>query len=167
MPDYDRRWFLNVHVASFPNGTGGPPEGMSLKQWLKVLLSWYPREQYSGNPYLVLDAFNVLQRHEVNTSARVQQRLQPTDLEEIGSLTIAQYEKVLGLLARGAKGSRHLSTLLQELPAGAAALVRSFKVAGGRMYGSPKSFASLAPCKDDELVLPAGAVHRLYHPEPL
>jgi hypothetical protein len=143
MPDYDPRWFLNVHVASFPNGTGGPPEGMSLKQWLKVLLSRFPREQYGGNPYLVLDAFNILQRHEVNTSARVQQRLQPNDLEEIGNLTIRQYEAVLGLLARGARGSQHLSRLVQELPPGAGALVRSFKVAGGRVFGSPQSFASL------------------------
>lgn len=67
--DYQGEWFLMVHPTAFPNGIGQcPPKGMALSVWCKYTLRRFPREQFGGNCHLVLDMFNVLQRHAVSLS---------------------------------------------------------------------------------------------------
>lgn len=63
--DYRPEWFLLVHPSAFPNGVGCSPSNGELQRWCKTILQRYPRKQYGGNSHLVLDMFNILQRHKV------------------------------------------------------------------------------------------------------
>ncbi len=111
LSDYERSWFVVVHVVSFPNGTGkmhceheqccvwwssgditvrlhvdcigSMPEGMSLATYGQALLQSYPRRQYAQNVRLVLDLWNVSARHQVNTQANVQLRFTPSLLRKV------------------------------------------------------------------------------------
>lgn len=69
--DYQGEWFLMVHPMAFPNGIGQCPKDMNLAAWCSYTLRRFPREQFGGNTHLVLDMFNVIQRHAVRGSCTV------------------------------------------------------------------------------------------------
>jgi len=50
---------------------------MSIRTWIGILLRRYPREQYAQNVKLLLDTFDIICRHEVNTQSYVQLKVNP------------------------------------------------------------------------------------------
>ncbi len=140
--DYDPRWPLLVHPVSFRHGTGAYPKGMSLERWVRIMLLRHPRAQYAQNVVFLLDMFNVVQRHAVNTQTTVQLNLTPSLLEDIGGLTAAQLGEAMQVVKAGLRG-KALSDRLRSLPSGARALYDCFKFSSARVLGSPQSFMSL------------------------
>jgi hypothetical protein len=140
--DYDKSFFVHGHPMSFPNGKGAIPEKMSLREYAKMILQRYPRQQYAQSPGLLADLFNVLQRHDVLTQAGVQLRLSPDMIQQINSLTADQYKRVMELATAHTSGPA-LAAALTSLPKGAKTLLSAMKTTGGRVTGSPQSFLAL------------------------
>lgn len=140
--DYDPQVIVSSHPSMFPYNTGGPPEGMSFSTWAEGLLQRYPVDQFARNIGAIPDIFNRIQRQQVNVQAHVQFCLQPHKMAEISTLTNDQINQVVEVYASNAFGER-LNTLMKDLPPAAWTLFNCIKAMGGRIIGTPQSFASL------------------------
>lgn len=140
--DYDRDFFIKGHPHSFPNGVGSIPVGMSLKEYSKMILFRYPREQYAQNIGLLADLFNVGQRHDVLTNSRIQLKLAPGMSEEINKLSEDNIRKVLEMQSSGMPFATQ-QKILQTLPQAAKTLLGAMRRVGGKIIGTPGSFLSL------------------------
>ena len=140
--DYDPQVIVSSHPSMFPYNKGGPPKGMSLACWAEGLLQRYPLDQFARNIGAIPDIFNRIQRQEVNTQAYVQFKMQPHKMCEVTTLNDTQVATVLDAYASCAFGER-LNTMMQGLPPACWTLLNSIKAMGGRVIGTPQSFAAL------------------------
>jgi Helitron helicase-like domain at N-terminus len=135
-------WLRRVHVATYPMGTGLCPKGMSFRSYLSLLVRRYPRQQHC-NPYFILHAFDIMQRHESNQEAFNQLRMTPGDLAEVATLSKEQVERVVQLVQRSAKPRPQIYAEVQQMLPAQQKLYRAYQKASARVQGSPQSFASL------------------------
>ena len=140
--DYHPFWFALVFPHLFIHGHGTCPQGMSLDLWLRTLLRrGYP---YASSPVFVLDAFNVVQRHRVNSSAWV--TMNNSSLVDLNATLAKSTDndvlEAAELMSSGSSGW-HLAKRLRSASTVVKALVRAFKVTAARVLGSPQSFSSL------------------------
>lgn len=133
---------VGSHPSMFPYNKGLPPDGMSVSRWASHLLQRCPREQFAQNPGAIADMFNSIQRQQVNTQAHVQFNMQPHKLSGISCLSEDDINVVLEAIASGAFGER-LTNLMAPLPSTAWDFYNSIKAMGGRIIGTPQSFAAL------------------------
>jgi len=140
--DYDPMWMIKTHCSSFPHGTGQCPKGMSAKEYYKALLQRYPRTQFAQNPALIIDAFNVVQRHEVNLQSHVQLGFGSNLKTSTLSLKEPELHAVLDCF-----GSYDASIKSQNsykaLNDAQRTVFKGLSCIGGRVIGSPQSFRSL------------------------
>ena len=139
LSDYDAAFLLRAHPDTFPNATGGQPEGMSETTWSRISTRRWPMEQMST--MCQFDMLNILQRHAVNTRTTLHMRAAPHVMEQVASLSPEQYGVVLDLLTsnvRGAEYADRLNALSQEQRA----LAGTLKFSGAHALGSPASFRS-------------------------
>lgn len=142
MSDYHPYWFVLTFPHLFMHGCGAVPSGMALDMYIQTLLRrGYP---FASSPAFTLTAFNVVQRHRVNTSAWVTTNNDNrVDLRTaLAGASDADIRQAAELMSSGATGW-HLSKRLAAASDVVKALVRSFKVTAGRVLGSPHAFASL------------------------
>lgn len=102
--DYDPTWFLLTHPWSFPQGTGGKPAGVGLEAWMRIILQRYSREQHAQNPHLVMDMFDVLQRHQTSTQAYVQMKVDSATVARIGMLDNESLNTAIDVLKQYLQG---------------------------------------------------------------
>ena len=140
--EYDRDFFVKGHPHTFPNGVGSMPDGMTLKEYSRMLLHRYPREQYAQNIGLLADLFNVGQRHDVLTHSRIQLKLSPGMSEDINKLSEDDIKKVLELQGSSMPFATQ-EKILDSLPAAAKTLLRAMRRVGGKVIGTPGSFLGL------------------------
>jgi Helitron helicase-like domain at N-terminus len=140
--DYDPNWILDAHPSSFPYHTGSWPEGMSMERWSKCIMHRYPPSQFAQNLGLISDLFNITQRHSVSKSAWIQFRCRPDQSASIGSLSEADVQSTLDAITNRAYGEG-LNLILNALPPAARTLYNGLKAVGGRVIGTPQSFAAL------------------------
>jgi hypothetical protein len=140
--DYDPNWMLDAHPSSFPYHTGAGPQGMSMERWAKCILHRYPPTQFAQNLGFISDLFNIIQRHSVSTSAFIQFRFRPDQTASINSLSEPDIQAVLNAITSQSfgEGLRHI---MDTLPPAAWTLYNGLKAVGGRVIGSPQSFAAL------------------------
>jgi hypothetical protein len=69
--DYASDYFVHTHPCVFPNGTGCRPDGMPPDVYLRTLMQRYPEAQYAGNRPFLVNVYDSMQRHQVNTHAGV------------------------------------------------------------------------------------------------
>jgi hypothetical protein len=123
---------------SFPNATGARPAGMSEEVWMRLMVNRFPRELMADT--LLFALFDVLQRHSTITQSSVYLRACPASARCIAELSSVQHHAVLVALRDG--GGRVNSATFATFTPGQRQLVRAYKVSGGRVLGSPASFAS-------------------------
>lgn len=141
--DYDKRWGPLVHVMAFPNGTGQCPEkGMSLETWFRHKLRRYPRRSNGQQVAFILDFFNIIQRHQVNTQVSIQMRLSPQLFRDLQTITDEEVILCARIAGSGMRG-RNLANALNSATPAVRALFKAFRSASSRVLGSPQSFASL------------------------
>lgn len=100
--DYDRDWFVLVHVTSFLNACGAVPHcGMTLRAYAALLLRRFPTKQFAQNPMLCLDLFNIVQRHEVNTKTSMRAQGQPDLFKSLDNISAGDVDIALDALASG------------------------------------------------------------------
>lgn len=132
-------WLIYAHPSAFPHGKGQCPEGMSLEHWARVILQRRPRRQYACNLGLLVDMWNIIQRHKVNTHAWVQLKLTPRMASSIVNLSQEDMQKVLKTVSKPGSRNKNWSTLSQP----AKTLLNGMKRAGGRVMGSPQAMMTL------------------------
>ena len=144
LSDYGARWPLLAHPNRFPNGTGAPPAGMREADWVRLQLRrWYPRDDHSGQaPHFVLDMFDRLQRHEVNTAVRQHLQIHPHLVQRVQRMTYEQVLEALELLALGLRG-QELATRVRAAPAVVADLVHGVRISTSKLAGTAASAGSL------------------------
>lgn len=140
--DYSEEWMLVVHPEVFCNGVGGCPEGMSFAAFIRLLLMRYPMQQFAHNVTWMADAFNIQLRHDVNTQANVQLKMDPLTTCKLADLTNDQFAAVVNTLLSGLRGAQLADKLAAMTPV-QQSLFTSFKVTSARVEGSPQSFARL------------------------
>jgi len=86
--DYSEDVLLHLHPGVFPYGTGKRPAAMSEGFYFRLLLDRWPLSQFGHNVALMFDMFNILQRHAVNTQARVRIVKKPALEVLLGNATI-------------------------------------------------------------------------------
>ena len=151
MNDNGPVWFTGAHPSAFPYNKGGFPPGMSLILG-QVHHPTLPIAAVRTNTGLLIDLFNIIQRHTVSAQATANVPLHPEKISEIANLTESQCQSVLDAVASGAFGDG-LRSIMDPLPPGAWILYRGIKSAGGRTVGSPQSFIFRTRCS---------AVHALW-----
>lgn len=129
----DPRWFVMVFPDSFWNGTGLPPEGVSMERWLRHLI------QRDGSPFqkpaFVVAAANVLMRAGVNLAAYLSFKASPRQFMTAREATSSDVMKVAEMLARrGRPDASHTDKVK--------ALYKQVVSVSARVKGSP--FNSLA-----------------------
>ena len=139
--DFDRLWPVLAHPAAFPNAEGGPPEGMSLEFWMKVHLQRAPRELHGEQSMLVLDLFNIRQRHAVLRGAWVCMQSQPAVFQELASMPVEEIRMAMELFDT----NRHAQTnaAFAEAPQRVKQLLRALRTVQNKVEGTPAWFASL------------------------
>ena len=140
--DYDRKWFFYVHPWAFPNGDGLPSEGMTLERIVSTLLQRWPRKQFAQDVTLLLDSFDILQRHAVNTSCNVSMNATPDLVLRLSTMSPNDWQRTLDVLVSNKKGP-DLARRVAALPPVSRELFSAFKVSAGRVMASPQAFASL------------------------
>ena len=139
--DYDDDFFVRCHPSVFPMGTGKKPKKMGLDTYLKILVQRHPRQQHAQNVGFLFDAFDVLQRHNVNTQASVQLKLSPRMGSQLTKLTDGDLQLAISTLSKG-MGSIAFYDGVKKLPHHLQVLLRGMRQAGARILGSPGSFLS-------------------------
>jgi hypothetical protein len=139
--DYDPLWFALTHPQAFPWGTGVAPKGIALRTWCKHFLQRAPRIQH-GHPMLLLDMFNILQRHEVNAQARVQMYVGADKLSALSGLTPLELQQAFELFASNARG-RAYADAVQAAPDKVRMVVRTCRTSNARVEGTASSAASI------------------------
>lgn len=141
--DYDKRWGPMVHIMAFPNGTGQCPESeMTLESWFRTKLRRYPRKSNGQQVCFLLDFFNIIQRHQVNTQVNIQMIISPQlfrELEGISEDEVIQCARIIG----SGKSGGNLAAALHNATGAVRALYKAYRSASSRVIGSPQSFASL------------------------
>lgn len=140
--DYDTAFFTLTHPWTFPQGTGAKPLGMSLETWMRTVLQRYPREQHAQNPHLIMDFFDVLQRHQTSQRAYVQMTVDKSTMARIGALTNDQLGTVIDLLKQHLQGQQ-LTRALRDVPDIVTAAVKAVRASSSKVLGTPGSYASL------------------------
>ena len=139
--DYDPMWPLRAHPTLFPYGDGQCPTHMTLAHWTRTLLRRSDR-RFARSHHFNMDMFNVIQRHNTNTQARVRLRLHPADVNLIAELSEHEVQLTFELLKANTRGPA-LSSALNNAKPGVRALFNAWKATGGHVLGSPQSFMSL------------------------
>ena len=140
--DYDPMWLVYAHPSAFPHGVGKCPQGMSLEHWARCIILRHPRGQYACNLGLLVDMFNIIQRHNVNTHARVQLRLTPRLANTIGDLSSADLKLLLDIMSKPGGGIGN-SSKWRKLSPSARTLLQGMKRASSRVAASPGAMLSL------------------------
>ncbi|KXZ42273.1 hypothetical protein GPECTOR_170g188 [Gonium pectorale] len=147
--DYNPSWMLYAHPNRFPNGTGACPVGMTFHNWIVLQLRrWTPPmpdkspDESAEAPHFILDAFDIWQRHAVNSQAAVRLRLQPDIVRQLGAMDLHSLTQTVELLAAGLPGHELAERLLHAPPA-VAHLVRAVRATSAQVIGSPASYGSL------------------------
>lgn len=115
---------------------------MSLEAWLRLLYSRFPREQFAQNVPMVLDGWNISQRHNTNTQAYVQSLIAPQVVDNLGAISAVDLARSIVLLNSNLRGSRLADALRSEAEP-VRTLFKSFQSVAKRVLGSPASFRSL------------------------
>ncbi|KXZ42275.1 hypothetical protein GPECTOR_170g190 [Gonium pectorale] len=147
--DYNPSWMLYAHPNRFPNGTGACPVGMTFHNWVVLQLRrWTPPmpdkspDESAEAPHFILDAFDIWQRHTVNSQAAVRLRLQPDIVRQLGAMDLHSLTQTVELLAAGLPG-HELAERLVHAPPAVAHLVRAVRATSAQVIGSPASYGSL------------------------
>jgi hypothetical protein len=161
--DYNAGWVPGAHPSAFPYNKGGRPKGMSEKKWSQCILRRYPVEQFAQNLPLIVDMFNILQRHTAYTSSHIHFKFRPRDATIVAQMTPFDIQQVLDIMqmkprpyginlsnrlaAIGKIGNNdgYFRFLMDWLIVGPAAkvLYHGITAARGRMLGTAESFRSL------------------------
>jgi len=96
--DYNAGWVPGAHPSAFPYNKGGRPKGMSEKRWSQCVLRRYPVEQFAQNVPLIVDMFNILQRHTAYTSSHVHFKFRPRDAAVVAQMTPFDIQQVLDIM---------------------------------------------------------------------
>ena len=140
--DYDKMWALYAFPYLFWNGTGAPPNKMSLETWMSILLNRWPNSQFRQCPDFILTMYNVVLRHQVNKNAYVQMRLTPHSMNMISTLSEAEVAAVATIISSNLRGAAFAKAMENQTPA-VRALMGAFKIASSKVAGSAQSFLSL------------------------
>lgn len=140
-PDMDTRWPALTHPSAFPYGVGTPPPGMSYDAWLPVILQRAPRQQFAEQPMLVLDMFNITQRHEVNRAAKQVLYTNDRALEEFACLTVDELVLVVELFEKKHRGKDY-TTALATAPLPVQKFLRALRQISNKVRGSPGYYSS-------------------------
>jgi hypothetical protein len=134
--DYDKKWWLYCHPSTFFFDAGYCPEGMTIRTWIRILLTRYPREQYAQNVKLLLDTFDIICCHEVNTQSYVQLKVNPQSMTTIAKMQCDEVLLVKQLLLQNIQGKR-LRSILETAPPAVGTLYHAFYSTSSRIQGSP------------------------------
>jgi hypothetical protein len=136
VPDYMPDYFVKTHPCVFPNGTGGRPPGTTPQVYLRTLMQRYPETQYAGNRSFLVNVYDSMQRHEVNTHAALVLHAQPSiarDLDDITEVDIVEALNTVGLSGEA------LFLSMGKLSPKSKRLLLALKLVGARVMGSPQS----------------------------
>jgi hypothetical protein len=154
--DYDKMFLLHAHACTFPHGKGWCPEGMSFLEWVRIILRRHPIEQHSRNCGFLANAFNLYQRHLVNTHSGLEVKMRPYMVEKVKRLSQEDIQEVLRIYGTGLGGDA-FNKAMSALPSEANVLLQSLRITGARVPGTPGSFKSLR-----SMTLSAVTVHGQY-----
>jgi len=132
--DYLASWFVLTHPQAFPWGTGQKPPGVGRRRWIQYFLRRAPRAQHA-HPMLVLDMFDVLQRHEVNAHTRNGIFATRGQLAEFGRMTGDELEVAMNLFASNKRGAAYAQDLNAASPQVRNA-ARALKSTGAKIEGT-------------------------------
>ncbi len=141
-PDMDKRWPALTHPSVFPYCEGTPPDNMSYDAWLRVILQRAPREQFAEQPTLVLDMFNVTQRHEVNIATKRVLLSNETQFREFADMSSEQVVMAVELFQSKSKGKAYADALAQA-PAVVQKFLRAMRQISAKVRATPAYYASL------------------------
>lgn len=140
--DFNPNFMPRAHPCTFPHGCGGPPAKMSYEFWCELILCRFPREQHAQNVSMVLDMFNISQRHATLAQSSVQMRLSPALIPQLAQLTTAEFQTATRLLTSGISGAELYAELQAAGPA-VRMFMSTIRSCSKRVLGSPASFAGL------------------------
>ena len=98
LEDLDPAWFLLVFLDHFPNGTGLPPPGVSIRAWLRYLIQ-IDGSLFQLAPFLCAAGDWIL-RHEVNLAAYLQFKVSPSKFARAALAEVDDAKRVGELLAK-------------------------------------------------------------------
>jgi len=95
-------WPLLVHPECFPHGVGHKPVGMSMEQWVKLLLSC---KAFADKVPFMLHMFDVIHRHDTNIQTYVTLCGHKQDMELCGTASEQDMAQVLEMLQGCGRGT--------------------------------------------------------------
>ena len=98
LEDLDPIWFLIVFLDHFPNGTGLPPPGVSIRAWLRYLIK-IDGSLFQLAPFLCAAGDWIL-RHEVNLAAYLQFKVSPGKFARAALAEVEDARRVAEILAK-------------------------------------------------------------------
>jgi hypothetical protein len=140
--DYDRMWPILAHPTMFPNLTGARPHGMSHETWVDITLR-RPRDQFQRNPLFIMDMFDIVQRHQVNTKTSLYLKGNPQAERMLNEMSLDDTKECLEILAERATNPTRANTRLQNASAHVKEMHRSVRIAGANIIGSPQSLGKI------------------------
>jgi hypothetical protein len=140
--DYDRMWPILAHPTMFPNLTGARPDGMSHETWVGITLR-RPRNQFQRNPLFIMDMFDIVQRHQVNTKTSLYLKGNPQAERMLNGISLDETKECLEILAERATNPTRANTRLQNASAHVKEMHRSVRIAGANVIGSPQSLGKI------------------------
>eukprot|EP00878_Enallax_costatus_P013761 GHUV01014392.1.p1 GENE.GHUV01014392.1~~GHUV01014392.1.p1 ORF type:complete len:934 (+),score=171.54 GHUV01014392.1:683-3484(+) len=141
-PDFDRHFWIFTHPGAFPNGQGTYPEGMSFEWWAQRHLQRWPRPLTGQQPTLVLDMFNVRQRHAILRSAHTVMNSNPTLFRELAEMPEEEIKVALELFCMKRKGHTYAQRLA-DAPARVAKLLRAIRTINVGVECTPSWYSGL------------------------
>jgi hypothetical protein len=147
--DYDPKWMMYVHFWLFPYGVGswryGDDKGeerLSMEEWMYILLRRPKEDKFCQASLFIMDGFNIIQRHKVNSETKFHLRFNKSSLSEIGGLREEDMELVIDILQKGLYAGG-LKQRLKSAKPGVKALLKCIRQTSAKVPGSPQSFLSL------------------------
>ena len=131
-----------AHPRTFLNGHGVRSKNVTMVVYVNTLLNRYPAHQYAENPFLPLDAFNIIERHEVNKQSAIQWHSSPHLLQNATNITPDDYETVSQLLSGSLYGTDRVEAM-QGLSPTARHLYRACRGTLAKMSMSPQDILHL------------------------
>jgi hypothetical protein len=134
--DYDADYFVRTHPCVFPHGKGSRPDGMASDFYLRTLMQRYPESQYAGNRPFLVNVYDTIQRHQVNTHAGVVLHTHPHVAAQLDNITEAEIAEALNTMGLSGQALFHA---MNNLTPKSKNLLCALKLVGARVMGSPQS----------------------------
>ena len=150
--DYVPEWLPRTHPSTFPMNSGARPVNMPERVHGLLLLNRFPRSQGQENVHLVMDLFDMLNRHEVNRQTFISLHTKPQLLHIINSIPPPEYEGLLKFIKRPCVGKQHVEGL-STFSSAARTLYHSFKASTRFVIGTSARMSSLRSRNDSCVVM--------------